>query len=647
MKRALSKFKPLFNSPIQRPSSDTFFIELDDPHRQYGPGDVVRGTVVLVLPRDQRISAVQCQLTGSVTIKNPLVKGKSSKYLLFQDQIPLWGEEEDDDEESEGRDATASTNARSQSGSSDTGLTNGLSRSTTPSTPQSSQPTGSSTNNSSSTNSNSSGSGTDLVLPKGEHNFAFEFDLPNRGLYSNIEFERGSIAYLLTATCTRGGPASSLTCYKPISVVCPVDVGPLPPPQPACISIDVHKRRKNCGSITVSLELPQRGFLRGELIPVKVFINHIQVIRSLSGVIITLSRISRVTAEGLEPQTFRKDVAQTVSPLYTDPSSLSAVVSTSVRVPADTFPTARGHPAVSFQYGIEAVVDLAGTFSLKKSTEARDYNSKLGFIDTEKLCTRRGIVNLWSGVVIGTERSERRSRRVNGGARSASASSLGSSAHNIILNSRVNNQASTTLSLSSSSIYSGPSVSAPSYEQSASPDQAQAHAQTSEKARLHQMEQALLPSEPADIQDNTVYDASAPIAESSSQTLGPSAPESSHARSGLPPPIPEEPSAPPLVSSSVLPSAPPAPPVGPSEPMPSAPLAPPMPHAPAPSAPPLAGTQELEPGSDKLERERSRLEVLTSAPEEYYDVPQYEEEGPSAPHYNEDDQEHEQRSANE
>jgi hypothetical protein len=59
---------------------------------------------------------------------------------------------------------------------------------------------------------------------------------------------------------------------------------------------------------------------------------------------------------------FRKDLAQTFAPLLVDPTTLTAVVSASVRVPEDVFPTIKGVPGqmISFKYHVEVVVDLGG-----------------------------------------------------------------------------------------------------------------------------------------------------------------------------------------------------------------------------------------------------------------------------------------------
>lgn len=114
-------------------------------------------------------------------------------------------------------------------------------------------------------------------------------------------------------------------------------------------------------SIRVSLDISKRGFLRGELIPVKLNINHLKKVQDLSGIIVTLVRVCRLDngPEGLF-ESFRKDLQQLVLPLYVDPVTFKSEITTSVRVPADAFPTILGCPIVSFQYFVEVLVNLSG-----------------------------------------------------------------------------------------------------------------------------------------------------------------------------------------------------------------------------------------------------------------------------------------------
>jgi hypothetical protein len=59
---------------------------------------------------------------------------------------------------------------------------------------------------------------------------------------------------------------------------------------------------------------------------------------------------------------FRKDLSQTIAPIIIDPLTLSTVVTASIRVPEDVFPTITSVPGemISFRYHIEVVIDLGG-----------------------------------------------------------------------------------------------------------------------------------------------------------------------------------------------------------------------------------------------------------------------------------------------
>ncbi|KAJ9139119.1 pH-response regulator protein palF/RIM8 [Pleurostoma richardsiae] len=152
-------------------------------------------------------------------------------------------------------------------------------------------------------------------------------------------------------------------------------------------------------TITATIELLKGGCLPGDTIPVRISVQHIKRIKSMHGVIVTLYRQGRVDsapppslftnlskedARRLEKEeyyprsktglgglsltsagscsVFRKDLSQAFSPLIIDPVTLSASVTTQVRVPEDVFPTIKGVPGemISFRYKLEVIVDLGG-----------------------------------------------------------------------------------------------------------------------------------------------------------------------------------------------------------------------------------------------------------------------------------------------
>ncbi|ANB12640.1 Rim8p [Sugiyamaella lignohabitans] len=472
---------------------------------------------------------------------------------------------------------------------------------------------------------------TDQPLPRGEHLFAFEFVLPEKGLFNSLEFERGSISYTITATCHRTSPPTVITAQKAVSVICPIDIATLPVPRVSTLTVDVQKKRKGHGSIVVAVSLPRKGYLRGDSIPVKVNVQHIKHVKCLSGIITTLSRISIVSAQGTEAQSFRKDLSQTVSPLYTDPVSFKSTVITNIRIPPDTFPTTKGRDDISFQYCIEVVLDLSGKRAVDLTSSGRDNDfepSKLGFIDTDKLKRGRGVVSLWSEVVIGTHNGG--SVDLDGTASSpglkmklkgkapASNTSLPSTMYSsntvvggpgpgnghtsaistVSAASTTSNGQQVSFSSSSTTVYN-----VLSYEELAAADQASAMSSSNmsaenEKELLRRREQAILPSNPPESSLSYTTNHEVP------SYYEESAPSSSvHLDSSAPPP------------HLVMASAPTYSDEGASS------------SASGSSGTHMAGSSHTSNTStellDKAEMERARLEQIASVPEEEY-VPRYE-----------------------
>jgi len=126
---------------------------------------------------------------------------------------------------------------------------------------------------------------------------------------------------------------------------------------------------------------------------VRISIKHTRPVKSLHGIIVTLVRVGRfdtfpISASGLNSKgsasslkkglslgsgggtttTFRKDLSQVIAPLIVDPNTLTTVVTASVRVPEDSFPSITSVPGqiVSFKYFIEVLVDLGGKLAGKE-----------------------------------------------------------------------------------------------------------------------------------------------------------------------------------------------------------------------------------------------------------------------------------------
>lgn len=548
MKRALFKLRPMLNGAVQKNSPDDFFIELNEPHKVFSPGDLVQGNVVLILPKDQKVAFISCQLRGEVTVRNQLVKGISNRYLLFEDEIDLWGESPQQHTSPSSSSLTTPTDPSAKQDQQNSPTSSNqhpvFSGNEIPSNSSSSNASTSMTSRASASSSSSrsadsvglvppkeigvnvsSNDNLALVLQKGEHNFAFEFELPKKGLYNSLEFERGSISYTLTAACRKPSSVYEHTCKKSLSVVVPIDVARLPQAKITSLTVDVRKKRKQQGSIVVSVNIGQRGFLRGETVPVKISIQHIRSVKSLAGVVTTLSRISRMSGEGLEAQSFRKDLYQTVSPLYTDPATFACTITSNLRIPPETFPTTKGHKVISFQYCIEVVIDLEGRSALQQwgDSETGNHHVKHGHVDTDKLKRSKGVVCLWSEVVIGTSRS---SRQGTEGFVPSPRISL-SNSHGHISAAPSFSQSSSSghpsgfrmaRTLSSNSSVTGVESShsaSSSFQYRISGTQYDYEdvgnvQQESEKQRLQQMEQALLPSAPPDDDTQLPFYATAP-----------------------------------------------------------------------------------------------------------------------------------------
>ena len=223
-------------------------------------------------------------------------------------------------------------------------------------------------------------------------------------------------------------------------------------------------------TIVATAELLKGGCLPGDMVPIKVSVQHIRRVKSMHGVIATLYRLGRIDSSpplrpkqvadadarrldkdeyypksktglgGLSLSTagscsvFRKDLSQSFAPLIIDPDTLSATVTTSVRVPEDVFPTIQGVPfeMISFKYLVEVIVDLGGKLSnqiqggkpsgLRMSTvggplgmTGRPHDGGgtsltswgTSIIDTNRLRNHKGLMRAVFELVVGTTDSSR------------------------------------------------------------------------------------------------------------------------------------------------------------------------------------------------------------------------------------------------
>jgi hypothetical protein len=128
---------------------------------------------------------------------------------------------------------------------------------------------------------------------------------------------------------------------------------------------------------------------------------------------------------------FRKDLSQAFNPLIIDPVTLTASVTASVRVPEDAFPTIKGIPGdmISFKYQLEVIVDLGGKLAsqLQSGQSGRTGGTPAALpltvnpyeggstsmawggrpIDTGPLRREKGVVSVSFEVVVGTDDASR------------------------------------------------------------------------------------------------------------------------------------------------------------------------------------------------------------------------------------------------
>lgn len=225
---------------------------------------------------------------------------------------------------------------------------------------------------------------------------------------------------------------------------------------------DAHSSRTSTSAhtITATTELPRHGALPGDSIPVRVSVSHTKpYVKGV--VIVTLYRLGRVdmypaiplASKGKDKQpeyedvypksktglgglhfgtssptsVFRKDLSQSSTMMVVNPATLTADITTSVRVPDAAFPTISTVPGamISFTYHIEVVIDLFGklgetrllprlTSSDPMFTPTQDGGNQLtsewsnNILDTSQLRRTKSVVTFEMSVTVGTKDSSRR-----------------------------------------------------------------------------------------------------------------------------------------------------------------------------------------------------------------------------------------------
>ncbi|KAF5022107.1 hypothetical protein F66182_5853 [Fusarium sp. NRRL 66182] len=203
---ASSSTRPRFLSRLSLPISlplrnrnrniTDFHIRAEEPHRRYSAGDNVRGAVVVVIVKPVRITHLTVSLHGYVRVlKDPTSVAKAQGSIV----LPQNGE---------------SARPRYHG--------NGLA-----SLFQDEQVL--------------SGEGR---LEPGRYEFGFDLMFPDKGLPSSIDFERGTVSYMVTATLTRPTSiAPTASCERKVMLVENVDVGLVHTPRPRTIFLEPISKR--------------------------------------------------------------------------------------------------------------------------------------------------------------------------------------------------------------------------------------------------------------------------------------------------------------------------------------------------------------------------------------------------------------------
>ncbi|KAI5466404.1 hypothetical protein BGZ63DRAFT_348212 [Mariannaea sp. PMI_226] len=224
-------------------------------------------------------------------------------------------------------------------------------------------------------------------------------------------------------------------------------------------------------TITATIELLRGGCLPGDAVTVRISVQHIKRVKSMTGVIVTLYRQGKIDSAPPEalfnedlteeerrlaekgdvyPRSrtglgglslssssstsiFRKDLDQNTAPLIIDPTTLQTTVTMSVKLPDDSFPTIKGVPGdmISFKYLVEVVVDLGGrlanqlqggassrfgSYSHGTGTESNTssfYGPMRGnnIADTSQLRREKGVISVSLEILVGTTDSSRGRKR--------------------------------------------------------------------------------------------------------------------------------------------------------------------------------------------------------------------------------------------
>lgn len=223
-------------------------------------------------------------------------------------------------------------------------------------------------------------------------------------------------------------------------------------------------------TITAKTQLCHGGCLPGDVLELKISIEHTKAVQTMQGIIVTIFRQGRIDTHPAIPlgpmnsgdrrqyedyyprsrtglgglslssagssRAFRQDLAQTITPLIVDPYSLTASVKTTIKMPDHVFPTITSVPGdmISFKYYVEVVIDLRGKLASQErflpnlsivdgpqhgygdpkirkveGVNGISYSTTPGFnyLITDQIRRTRGIVFTTNEIIVGTKNSAR------------------------------------------------------------------------------------------------------------------------------------------------------------------------------------------------------------------------------------------------
>nr|POE63488.1 ph-response regulator protein palf/rim8 [Quercus suber] len=200
-RRLISRFtSPFANKPR---NVAEFYVDVTDRYRQYSPGDLVTGSVRLRVSKPTRVTHLTVCLHGYVQVfKNPGAPGEGYKAHINH----LGG--------GRGKKSGEYFGNGFASLFEDEIVLCGDGR-----------------------------------LAEGSYQFNFELEFPDKDLPSSIDFERGTISYVITATMTRPTTMSpTMTCDRKIYFVERIDISPLYPPKMRTITLEAISKRSRAKS---------------------------------------------------------------------------------------------------------------------------------------------------------------------------------------------------------------------------------------------------------------------------------------------------------------------------------------------------------------------------------------------------------------